>query len=112
MDYGHRNKTRWPNHTLLTYTSPGDWPSEGERGVVGGDHRCTDVCVAEKFLDRVNVPPARFDRIPFDCMLYQDLLKATAPPAAAALRHPGLRVPERTPPATGDPGCRGRQVHA
>lgn len=33
MDYGHRNKIRWPNPTLLTYTSPGDGPGEGERGV-------------------------------------------------------------------------------
>ena len=76
----------------------------GELVVVDRDHRCTDVRVAEKFLDRVNVPPTRFDRIPFDCMLHPDLLEALAPPAAAALRHPGLRVPERTPPATGDPG--------
>lgn len=71
--------------------------------VVGGDHRCTGVCVAEKFLDRVNVPPARFDCLPFDCMLHPDFLEATVP-SAAGLRHPGLRVPERTPLATGDPG--------
>jgi len=32
MDYGHRNRTRWPNHTLLTYTLPADGQGEGERG--------------------------------------------------------------------------------
>jgi hypothetical protein len=32
MDSGHRNETRWPNHTLLTYTLPADGQGEGERG--------------------------------------------------------------------------------
>jgi hypothetical protein len=73
------------------------------RAVVGGDHRCAGVCVAEKFLDRVNIPPARLGRIPFDCMPHPDFLEATVP-SAAGLRHPGLRVSERTPLATGDPG--------
>ena len=32
MDSGHRNATRWPNHTLLTYTLPANSQGEGKRG--------------------------------------------------------------------------------